>query len=1289
MKRLYMFDLSLKSVVSSFFVGAFVFALPLKGSNTWSTPYGYAQDTQTQSTSSSNPASASIKDKVGSSDQKEATQKSEQKEQKINSQGSKEIKQADPQEPKDTSSMTQEQIEALIASSDPKLQLKALWLDFKSHAHEYIRHAKAQHQTHRRIFQIRYQKNIESVEARYTPKIKEIEMSEDIERKQSIKQFRDFIESHPPHPQYTPDSLYRLSMLLLEDVDARYLKAMDEYNRALEEASQNENEDEADEMYDRPVPQRVYTEVISKLDRLIERWPNYRDLDSAIYARAHSHFEGGDEQKALQDFQMIARRFPNSDYRTEVWNMIGEIHFNFAELPEAIRAYKEVVKDQESQYYMGAYYKLAWTYYRNDQYEDAVQHFKRLVQYSDRRKEEGKRPFELRNEALQYLAISLQEEDWDDDGLADSMAGVKRVRRYIDGKQKYHAELLAKVIEIFFDTSKYEDAIATAQYLFQMNPFYRNNPSIHFKVVNAYNRIAQPEKAFVSRDQITEDYVKDGPWYAYNHKDQLAIDQARSLMKDALLQTGSYHHENAQGLRQRSLEMELESDRQNLMRQARQSYQKAALSYQRYLDRYKQDENTYELYFMYAEASFYSQQYRQALTQYLRVRDFKADTSRREESAFSVVLSHMNLVDQAVQARQLPLKPSLLLNPPENLKDSSASNTTSTDQDPVIEDQVQKPTPLPPLVEEAIRLRLDYINLEIEAEETPQRKALFIYQIGEIYADFQQYEKARDQFKRVLQDHLKSKVALNAAVRLIDTYQKEKNWKKVAEWADKIAAAGIKGELASQAKIWKVGALFKTAEQLYNDKKYAQAGKEYIKLVDQNPENEFAANALNNGAVAFEKARMFESATRVYERIYRQFPGSQYSENALFRVAYNSERFYNYDKAVETFNDLVERYPEGKHVEDASYNVARLFEQTQQYKRAAKAYERFSSRFAESEYAADTLYSAATNYEKLGDTRNQTRIYGLFRKRFGENSKYNNRMIEILAKIVEIRKKQKRRKPINKARLDLIEEFEERKIPVGGYIASLPAQSAFELIEPRFQKFMALQIKGSQSQQGKIIKKMIGEIAELTNQYSDLLKYKALDWSIAAFYRIGLLRQVFAQRLYDIPMPKGLTLEEQDIYLVKIEETAAPIEDEAVKRFEFAYQKARQFRVSNQWTEKILLSLNQYKPSEYPTFKKEKRLEVKGLMTTAQFVIPKQAKELLEGKKKEKPSSKSSPTGSESSASPSSDPASSKSTLGQKKPKIPKPTSSSSSQSTSSSQSQKTTPPSSSDSSSDLEDLEL
>jgi hypothetical protein len=108
--------------------------------------------------------------------------------------------------------------------------------------------------------------------------------------------------------------------------------------------------------------------------------------------------------------------------------------------------------------------------------------------------------------------------------------------------------------------------------------------------------------------------------------------------------------------------------------------------------------------------------------------------------------------------------------------------------------------------------------------------------------------------------------------------------------------------------------------------------------------------------------------------------------------------------------------------------------------------------------------------------------------------------------VIDIYKKKKQKRALKKAQLDLIKEFSDRKMKVGGYIASLPAQAAFELIEARFNRFMALQIKGTQSQQGKVIKKMINEIAELTNEYSDLLQYKALDWSIAAFYRIGLLR---------------------------------------------------------------------------------------------------------------------------------------------------------------------------------------
>ena len=106
------------------------------------------------------------------------------------------------------------------------------------------------------------------------------------------------------------------------------------------------------------------------------------------------------------------------------------------------------------------------------------------------------------------------------------------------------------------------------------------------------------------------------------------------------------------------------------------------------------------------------------------------------------------------------------------------------------------------------------------------------------------------------------------------------------------------------------------------------------------------------------------------------------------------------------------------------------------------------------------------------------------------------------------------------------------------------------------------------------------------------------------------MRQIFSQALYDLPIPKGLSDEEKDIYITQIEERAIPIEDDAVLRFETAYQKAKEFRVSNKWTRKILSSLNKYKPTEYPAFKDEKRLEVRNILTTSQFILPKAAQKL-------------------------------------------------------------------------------
>lgn len=1103
--------------------------------------------------------------------------------------------------------LTEETLSPLIEGSDPEAREKALWMEFKRFAAVYLEYAKEYKNATDALFKKAYADKVTLIEGKYEQEIEGALQSEETKRKESIQRFQSFLQDNAsrPHPIYTPDTLYRLAMLLLEDTDADYLKRKTLYDQQIMTASEDE---------DIALPQRNHDQVISMFTQLIERWPSYRDIDSAYYARAHAYLESGEQQKALSDFKLIVARYPNSDYRTEVWNLIGEIHFDFVKLPEAIAAYKEVLKDPSSQYYMGAFYKLAWSYYRNDQFEEAVEGFKKLIAYSDEQVTKGKPGFELRSEAIQYLAISLNEDDWDDDGVIDSSAGYKRVARYISGEASYQAELLEAMIDIFFETSKYEDAIRVAQLLFKRHPFYRNNPTIHSKVVTAYERIAQPERAFSTRDTINNAYVINGPWYAYNHKDQEAIDQATGLMKDSLLQAGTYHHERASLLRQRSLEAESEPEQRALLAQAKDSYRTAAVSYQRYLERYKKDENTYELMYLVADALYFSEDYPGAYKQYLAVRDSRLGNEHKEEAAFSAIISHMKIIKVAVEQGKLQPKPSLIeqaraLTSTEQEAPSAEAGTEAKTKGP------KKITPeeLPPLAQEALTLRQTYIDENLSNEEDPERVPVILYKVGEIYLDYLDFPNARARFELLIKEHPTSSVAEAAASALIETYRLEEDWTKMAEWAEKIAQSGLGEQVVSQAKLWKVGALYKGAQALFNQEKYKEAALEYLTLVDQNPDNEFAAAALNNGAVAFERAVMFDSAMKTYERIYRQFPDSEFSENALFRVAYNAERFYNYDKAVDTFLELAKRYKEGKHASDAAFNAARLLEQTQQYKEAAKAYVRFAEKYPEHEGVAEIYLGAATCYERLSDEKSALNLYRSFIKRYGSDEKNSKLVISSLAKSLEIYKKYGNQKAIKATRQQIIDEFEQRGLKPGSYEARFPAQARFEQIEARFERFTKLKIKGSMRKQGKIIKTMKEEIAGLTEEYSALLKYKSLDWNIAAFYRIGLLRQLFSKALYNIPLPQGLSPEEEDIYVTQIEEIAIPIEDDAVQRFETAYQKAREFRISNEWTRKVLESLNQYKPAEYPTFKDEKRLEVRELFTTSQLLLPTKARELLKG----------------------------------------------------------------------------
>jgi len=69
---------------------------------------------------------------------------------------------------------------------------------------------------------------------------------------------------------------------------------------------------------------------------------------------------------------------------------VGEMHFDAGELAPAISAYSRVaVPSKDSPYYDKGHLQVAWSYYRDNRFPDAIREFDNLVKWADSKKAAG------------------------------------------------------------------------------------------------------------------------------------------------------------------------------------------------------------------------------------------------------------------------------------------------------------------------------------------------------------------------------------------------------------------------------------------------------------------------------------------------------------------------------------------------------------------------------------------------------------------------------------------------------------------------------------------------------------------------------------------------------------------------------------------------------------------------------------------------------------------------------------------------------------------------------------
>ena len=1105
--------------------------------------------------------------------------------------------------------------------------------DFAREAAAFRKSAESYHETVNAIVKRSYQMRRKKLLGRFDKEIRKEETEERTRRLAAITLFEDFLRRYPNDKRWSPDVIFRLAELYFEKSNDRYLQETEQYEKELQRF-------ERKEIAQAPAPPRQdYRQTIGLHRRLIKEFPEYRLVDGAYYLLGFCLSEMGQEQRGNQAFlslvcsnnykaplsglvaaegdsvrNKLLSEAPPSDpnslnlnaygecrplradsrFNAEAWIRIGEYHFDENQLGEAIAAYRRVlaIGPKKNPYYDEAMYKLAWTYYRADRFLEAIKYFDQLVAYADAEYQRtGKAGSEMRPESIQYLGVSFAEDDWDGDTLPDITSGLQRIDSFYKerAKEKHVYEVYRRLADIYFDTTKYDQSIEVYRLLMQRWPYHATNPEAQDKIILAMERQRRFDDAIREREEFTRLFGKGTEWERQNRNNPAALKKAREFDEQALIQAAVFHHRQGQELKKRGVAM---ADPETLQK-ASQEYSLAAVAYKKYLDRFPDGKNAYEIRYSYASCLFYSERFVQAAEVFAAVRDSNLDDRFRDEAAFSAAKAYEEEIKRQVAAGKLSTPPApTVKQPPASLK----------------------PLVVPELYANWQRELDLYARLLPKSPKAPQ----VAYNAADISYRHLNFEDARVRFAKIYKAHCKTTLALNAAQSILVSYQLEKNLDKMQEWATELSkgrcVVGPEGQKAlAGSKALLEGIKFKKARQLHQKgddlsakKKfdaaapyYDRAAAAYLALVDESPRSADADKALNNAAVCYEGSRRFESATRIYERVWQQYPDSPLAGEALWRAAVNYQRFFEFGRAVQNYLILADspRFKASKRRNLAVFNAAAILENDQDYARSAQLFLRYASTVEDPKEAASAYFRAGLIYEKMRNFSKMMRVFRAFSRKYGSVEGQGGRVVEAAFRIARQAQTRKDWRTAQRYYRQAIAGFSGASGASGA--AEYAAYAAFQLAEHKLEDFLKRKLRGSLKAINVQKKQMERAAIKLKGEYQQIWTYKWPKWTLAAMYREGSIMEHYARAVAaafrSAPIPKKvrrLGQEAIDIYQSQVDELleqqVRPLEEAAKTLYLACVNKAKEFGISNRYTEEALARLNAFDPTTYPLLKRAK-----------------------------------------------------------------------------------------------------
>lgn len=1024
------------------------------------------------------------------------------------------------------------------------------------------------------------------IAASYNLRLQELSKSESELRRITIEKLKSFLAKYP-NASATPEMLYRLADLYLEEAELAYDAQNQEYARLQTRLAT----DPTLEIGEPPV--KDFSQAISGYRQIIERHPDYPRLVDAYYNLAwclNSEIASQYDEDAARDiYKIIIERFPGTVHAADANMQLGEYYFDELDLTDptknvrlAIQYYNAVVaQGVESRNYDKAIYKLGWSYYKLDEYDQALSYMVRLLDHSDNLVSQTGKESPMRPEAVTYLAISYAD-------IADRRGQdpVQVASRHIDSlgaERPWEHDVMARLADTLLQQARFDQAIIAYQYLQERwplhpeNPVYQNNIALIYfgapvtiKVSGRETQVSgmpipDPTQGQQALASLSERYADSTPWYEANRTNPDAVAKARTYIETSLAQVATEYLQRA-----------VQSGQV-------QDFAIAAQKYREFLDNVPFADNYDEYEWYLAYALFQARQYREAEVEYLQI--LKNQRSPyRDGARWQLMKTREAVVDTTYGSReQLP-----------------AGALVERD----VTTPYGKTYKVYRLFDEYQSLVTIYDDLAkrefTDPEYAPlleQNRAALIFIPAQILYVHNRYDEARVRFEQLIQAYPQTDEALFAASYMVDSYTAEGDLAKVQELARTYTAMdlGASAELKAMRR-----ASFQTAEEqasynrayaLYKEQKFAEAAQAYQSFLQQFSQSELYDEALFAAADNFNAAGQTGTANRLFEQFVNRYPTDPRSQGLYFRIASNYSQILELNRAIEYYKAYRDNFPTAPDRADAVYNAAFLQIGIGDHASAAQGFESYASIPGTAD-AEEVFWRAGEQWELVGENQ-AIEFYRRYIARYpNTNPDHYIAAWYRLAKIYEARNDRR----AGDAWAQVETAFSSStSASLGPAARSMAAEGALRGLQAEFERFK--QYKYGNNENKNVTLALETKPAELRalvdHAVAFIQRYQEFETTTAALYIQGMAYFAYSDMIYNFPVPPNLTDEELEIFQGQLDAYRLPAEDRGKTRLVATIEQATSQKQWSEWASKALEELHTRYPTQYPSERAEGRGQVR------------------------------------------------------------------------------------------------